>query len=107
MKGKLPLALTLRLDPEDAELVRRLVRTRGNRSLQSTVVGVLREFEERYSVADRAAEDLAYKVRYFELAETTEDLRKQTAKLLAKLDHAQAMAAGLKPAKIDKKKRRK
>lgn len=114
MKGevKLPLSFTMRLDPVEADFVRRLVRVRGHRTPQNTIIGILREWDDLLNkTPERSAEDLNYRRMYFDLVESTGELREQTKKLLGMLDQASEergeSAEKSKSKKKDKKKRRK
>lgn len=105
---KPPLSITLRLDPEDAEMVRRLTRSMGGKNFQNTIVQALREFEQRHgSTQEWSSEQLSYRDRYFALLEGLsgyrDDVEKRSRQLLAELDQMQEMA-GLKPPKKRRKK---
>lgn len=92
-----PLTLTLHLDPEHAELLRRLGRAKGGITMQHAVIELLREWDARPNTSpERAAEEVSWKREYFELASTSE---RWARKVLA--------AVGQESADTGKKEKRK
>lgn len=100
----LPLSFKVRLDPEDAALLRRFVRARGSRSFQNTIVDVLREFEQRIGLGQQsAADEITYRRLYFDLLERTSSVQEEARALLVALD--QARPAEVLRLNVDVKKR--
>lgn len=92
-----PMVFTLRLDPEDAAMLRAVMRARKSASPQRAVLGVLKEAQSRASMALTSVDEPTYRRLYFELAEESLEVRRQARKFMRALDRAKNYVKAVNP----------
>lgn len=86
-----PMLVSLKLDPADARLLDNLQRARRQRSCQATIIAILREYDQlRERTQEERVENIEWRRLYFDLAESTSELRHSAEQILEKIENAAA-----------------